>query len=77
MTIIIPNNYFPTPTGTTSAFAQLYKTQFLHAAADFDINFYIVGDSQTRGTEQLETSLIPVEQTSHQRKFANHEAIFT
>lgn len=71
MTIIIPNNYFTTPEGTTSAFAQLCKTQFLHAAADFDINFYIVGDSQTSDSEQLATALIPVEQTTRQRTFTS------
>ena len=74
MTIIIPNNYFTTPEGTTSAFAQLCKTQFLHAAADFDINFYIVGDSQTSDSEQLATALIPVEETTRQRKFTSSQA---
>ncbi len=74
MTIIIPNNYFSTPSGTTSAFEQLCKTQLLHAAADFDINFYIVGDSKTSGTEELATALTPVEQTTRKREFGSTKA---
>ena len=61
MTIIVPNNYYETPHGTTVAFSQLAKSQFLRAAADFDINFYIVGDSRTGGEQLLETSLIPID----------------
>lgn len=60
MTIIVPNNYYETPVGSTVAFKQLAKSQFLRAAADHDINFYIVGDSQTGGEEMLAASLIPV-----------------
>ncbi|MDA8746490.1 hypothetical protein N9N28_17845, partial [Rubripirellula amarantea] len=60
MTIIIPNNYYSTPEGRTVAFDQLAKGQFLRAAADYDINFYIVGDSRTGGEEMLASSLIPV-----------------
>lgn len=72
MTIIIPNNYYSTPIsndddsagqtsgGRTVAFEQLAKEQFLRAAADYDINFYIVGDSRTGGEEMLTKSLIPV-----------------
>lgn len=60
MTIIIPNNYYETPNGSTVAFKQLAKSQFLRAAADHDINFYIVGDSRTGGEEMLSASLIPV-----------------
>lgn len=61
MTIIIPNNYFMTPEGKTVAFDQLAKGQFLRAAADHNINFYIVGDSRTGGGEMLARSLIPVD----------------
>lgn len=61
MTIIIPNNYYQTPNGTTVAFEQLAKSQFLRAAADFDINFYIVGDSRRGGSEMLQDSLIPID----------------
>ncbi len=61
MTMIIPNNYYQTPAGKTVAFDQLAKAQFVRAAADFDICFYIVGDSRTGGSEQLQSSLIPVE----------------
>ncbi|MGI9470865.1 MAG: hypothetical protein ACR2NZ_05000, partial [Rubripirellula sp.] len=61
MTIIIPNNYYRTPEGKTVAFTQLSKSQFLRAAADFDINFYVVGDSRTGGADRLATSLIPVD----------------
>tara|TARA_R110002049_G_scaffold285698_4_gene467091 strand:- start:257996 stop:261421 length:3426 start_codon:yes stop_codon:yes gene_type:complete len=60
MTIIIPNNYYETPGGRTVAFDQLAKKQFLQAAANYDINFYIVGDSRTGGAEMLQNSLIPV-----------------
>ena len=60
MTIIIPNNYYSTPAGRTVAFEQLAKGQFIRAAADYDINFYIVGDSHTGGEAMLTTSLIPV-----------------
>ena len=60
MTIIVPNNYYSTPNGRTVAFEQLAKGQFLRAANDFDINFYIVGDSRTGGEEMLANSLIPV-----------------
>lgn len=60
MTIIIPNNYYKTPTGTTVAFQQLAKSQFLRAAAEHDINFYIVGDSRTGGESALAAALIPV-----------------
>jgi hypothetical protein len=60
MTMIIPNNYYSTPAGRTVAFEQLAKGQFIRAAADYDINFYIVGDSRTGGAEMLATSLIPV-----------------
>ena len=62
MTIIIPNNYFQTPNGTTVAFTQLAKTQFLRAAADHDINFYVVGDSRTGGAQMLQNSLVPVDE---------------
>ncbi len=61
MTIIVPNNYYQTPTGTTVAFQQLAKAQFIRAAADFDICFYIVGDSRTGGADALQKSLIPVD----------------
>ena len=61
MTIIIPNNYYRTPEGKTVAFTQLSKSQFLRAAADFDINFYVVGDSRTGGAARLAQSLIPVD----------------
>jgi hypothetical protein len=61
MTMIIPNNYFTTPEGKTVAFEQLAKGQFLRAAADHDINFYIVGDSRTGGADRLAQSLIPVD----------------
>jgi hypothetical protein len=61
MTMIIPNNYFTTPEGKTVAFDQLAKGQFLRAAADHDINFYIVGDSRTGGADRLAQSLIPVD----------------
>ena len=54
MTIIIPNNYYETPVGSTVAFSQLAKSQFLRAAADHDINFYIVGDSRTGGEAMLD-----------------------
>ncbi|QDT07943.1 hypothetical protein K227x_63720 [Rubripirellula lacrimiformis] len=60
MTIIIPNNYYQTPDGSTVAFNQLAKSQFLRAAADHDINFYIVGDSRIGGEQMLSMSLIPV-----------------
>ena len=60
MTIIIPNNYYKTPHGTTVAFEQLARPQFLKAAADHHISFYIVGDSRTGGESMLATSLIPV-----------------
>ena len=60
MTIIVPNNYYETPGGRTVAFTQLAKRQFLQAAADYDINFYIVGDSRTGGAEMLQNALIPV-----------------
>ena len=60
MTIIIPNNYYMTADGKTVAFKQLAKSQFLKAASDHDINFYVMGDSRTGGSELLETSLIPV-----------------
>ena len=60
MTIIVPNNYYETAAGRTLAFEQLAKSQFLHAAADHDINFYIVGDSHTGGADALQKSLIPV-----------------
>ena len=61
MTIIIPNNYYQTPNGKTAAFQELAKSQFLKAAADYDINFYIVGDTRTGGAEMLANSLIPVD----------------
>ena len=61
MTVIIPNNYFQTPNGTTVAFQQLAKSQFLRAAADYDINFYIVGDSRTGGASMLADALIPID----------------
>ncbi|MGB7342922.1 MAG: hypothetical protein WBD20_01805 [Pirellulaceae bacterium] len=60
MTIIVPNNYYETPAGQTVAFRQLAKSQFLKAAADYDINFYVVGDSRTGGESMLQTALIPV-----------------
>ncbi|EMI20225.1 hypothetical protein RMSM_02844 [Rhodopirellula maiorica SM1] len=60
MTIIIPNNYFQTPIGKKTAFEQLAKSQFLIAAADFDINFYIVGDSRRGGAAALQSYLIPI-----------------
>ena len=60
MTIIVPNNYYETPVGRTVAFRQLAKSQFLKAAADYDINFYVVGDSRTGGADALQTALIPV-----------------
>ncbi len=60
MTIIIPNNYFETPIGKTVAFEQLAKSQFLTAAADYDINFYVVGDSHTGGEAMLQNALVPV-----------------
>lgn len=61
MTVIVPNNYYSTPNGRTVAFAQLAKGQFLRAAADHDINFYIVGDSRTGGAEMLTAALVPVD----------------
>ena len=61
MTIIVPNNYYQTPSGKTVAFQQLAKTQFVRAAADYDISFYIVGDSRTGGEELLQQSLIPID----------------
>lgn len=61
MTIIVPNNYYQTPTGTTVAFEQLAKSQFIKAAADYDINFYVVGDSRTGGAAMLQASLVPVD----------------
>ncbi|QDT09795.1 hypothetical protein [Planctomycetes bacterium K23_9] len=60
MTIIVPNNYYETPAGQTVAFRQLAKGQFLRAAADYDINFYVVGDSRTGGESMLQSALIPV-----------------
>lgn len=60
MTVIIPNNHFETPHGTTSALEQLAKPQLLKAADDYDINFYIVGDSRSGGEEMLEAALVPV-----------------
>jgi hypothetical protein len=60
MTIIIPNNHFETPHGTTSALQQLAKPQLLKAADDYDINFYVVGDSRSGGEEMLEAALVPV-----------------
>ena len=60
MTIIVPNNYYETPEGKTVAFRQLAKTQFLRAAADHDINFYVVGDSRTGGEDMLAAALVPV-----------------
>lgn len=60
MTIIIPNNYYQTPIGKKTAFEQLAKSQFLVAAADFDINFYIVGDSRSGGAAALQSYLIPI-----------------
>jgi hypothetical protein len=75
LTIIIPNNYFQTPNGNTVAFQQLAKTQFLRAATDFDINFYIVGDSRTGGEAMMEAALTPIDsvktpsQVKHQREF--------
>lgn len=62
MTIIIPNNYYQTPAGSTVAFDQLAKWQFRKAAADFDINFYVVGDSRTGGEQMLADALIPVDE---------------
>ena len=61
MTIIIPNNYYQTPEGKTVAFKLLAKSQLLRAAADYDINFYVVGDSRTGGAEMLADSLIPID----------------
>jgi hypothetical protein len=61
MTIIIPNNYYQTPGGRTVAFEQLAKSQMLRAATDYDINFYVVGDSRTGGAEALGRSLIPID----------------
>lgn len=60
MTVIIPNNYYATAAGKTTALNQLAKTQFLRAAADYNISFYVVGDSRTGGEKLLETSLIPI-----------------
>ena len=60
MTIIVPNNYFETPNGPTSTMEQLAKSQLLKAAADHDINFYVVGDSRSGREEMLEAALIPV-----------------
>ena len=60
MTIIVPNNYYETPGGQTVAFRQLAKTQFLKAAADYDVNFYVVGDSRTGGESMLQAALVPV-----------------
>ncbi|GAA5505329.1 hypothetical protein [Novipirellula caenicola] len=60
MTIIIPNNYYQTPAGKKTAFEQLSKAQFLIAAADFDINFYVVGDSRSGGDAALQSYLIPI-----------------
>ena len=60
MTIIIPNNYYETPHGKTVAFRELAKSQFLRAAADYDINFYVVGDSRTGGESMMHAALIPV-----------------
>ncbi len=70
MTVIVPNNYFHTPAGKTTAFEQLAKSQFLKAAADYDINFYIVGDSRTGGEQLLQSSLIPIsdQSTPNQRQ---------
>ena len=61
MTIIVPNNYYQTPEGKTVAFKLLAKSQLLRAAADYDINFYVVGDSRTGGDEMLNDSLIPID----------------
>ena len=61
MTIIIPNDYYSTPSGRTVAFSQLAKGQFLRAANEYDISFYIVGDSRTGGEAMLAQSLIPVD----------------
>lgn len=74
MTIIVPNNYYQTPEGTTVAFHQLAKAQFIRAAADFDISFYIVGDSRTGGAELLQRSLIPVDDgTSKSQLKSQHD----
>ncbi|MFK8114957.1 MAG: hypothetical protein AB8B91_22330 [Rubripirellula sp.] len=73
MTIIVPNNYYQTPNGTTVAFQQLAKSQFLIAAADFDINFYIVGDSRTGGESMMETSLIPVDSVKSPSQLKNQK----
>ena len=62
MTIIIPNNYYQTPNGKTVAFEQLAKSQLLMLAADYDINFYVVGDSRMGGEAMLAASLIPIDQ---------------
>jgi hypothetical protein len=75
MTIIIPNNYYRTPQGKTVAFEQLDPSQLLRAAADYDINFYVVGDSRTGGEDKLAESLIPIDsgqspsQLKSQRQF--------
>ena len=61
-TIIIPNNYYQTPAGSSVAFDQLAKWQLRKAAADFDINFYVVGDSRTGGEQLLTNALIPVDE---------------
>ena len=63
-TIIIPNNYFQTPAGRSVAFDQLAKWQMRKAAADFDINFYVVGDSRTGGENLLTNALLPVDEMS-------------
>ncbi|MEM1069418.1 MAG: hypothetical protein AAGI63_11020, partial [Planctomycetota bacterium] len=62
MTIIIPNNYYQTPAGYTVAFDQLARWQFRKAAADFDINFYVVGDSRTGGEKMLTDALVPIDE---------------
>ncbi|QDV65612.1 DUF7932 domain-containing protein [Crateriforma conspicua] len=62
MTIIIPNDHFRTAAGRTVSFNELSRSQFLKAAADFDINFYIVGDSKTGGEAMLASAMVPLDE---------------
>ena len=71
MTIIIPNDYYQTPSGKTVAFTELAKSQFLQAAANHDINFYVVGDSRTGGKKMLESALIPLGSKKSSRQLAS------
>ncbi len=74
MTIIIPNNYYQTPHGKTVAFEQLAKSQLLRAAADYDINFYVVGDSRRGGGDALAASLIPIDSGNSPSRLATQKS---